>query len=328
MFRLIKVIAQSGHADTLCAIAETHEAEDFWVEGADDDGQQCVNILIGPNRRQAFMDALQTIMDRNTKWRIVILPVEATVPTPKAKDDSKDAKKSSVAITREELYNDVAHGAQLNNNFLLLVFLSTLVAAIGLLANNVAVLVGAMVIAPLLGPHLAFALATATGDFDLMKRALTSGVVGLSLGFAVSLAIGFIIPFDPTGVELVSRTIVGLDGVVLALASGAAAALSLTTGLSSVLVGVMVAVALLPPAVAVGLLLGAGREELALGAALLLAVNMVCINLSAQLVLIAKGIQPRSWLEKRAAKQSRRLNLIIWTLCLIVLIAFIYWRTT
>ena len=311
MFRLIKVIAQAGHADTLCAIAETHEAEDFWVEGTDDNGQQCVNILIGLDRRQDFIDALQTIMDRNSKWRIVILSVEATVPIAKTKDDVKERKNSSAAITREELYNDVAHSAQLNTNFLPLVFLSTIVAAIGLLANNVTVLVGAMVIAPLLGPHLAFALATATGDFDLMKRALTSGVVGLALGFAISYTIGLVIPFDPTGVELVSRTIVGLDGVVLALASGAAAALSLTTGLSAVLVGVMVAVALLPPAVAVGLTLGAGREELAFGAALLLAVNMVCINLSAQLVLIAQGIQPRSWLEKRAAKQSRRLNLII-----------------
>ena len=326
MFRLVKVVAQAGHADTLCAIAETYEAEDFWVEGTDDDGQQCVNILIGPDRRQDMLDALQTIMDQNTKWRIVILPVEATVPTPKAKDEASERKRSSATVTREELYNDVEQGARLSSNFVLLVFLSTIVAAIGLLSNSVAVLIGAMVIAPLLGPHLAFALATALGDLGLMKRALTSGVVGLSLGFAISLVIGVLVPFDPTGVELVSRTIVGLDGVVLALASGAAAALSLTTGLSSVLVGVMVAVALLPPAVAVGLLTGAGRFELALGAALLLAVNMVCVNLSAQLVLITKGIQPRSWLEKRAAKQSRRLNLAIWTVCLAVLVVFIYWR--
>jgi len=66
-----------------------------------------------------------------------------------------------------------------------------------------------------------------------------------------------------------SRTDVGLDSVALALASGAAAVLSLTTGVSSTLVGVMVAVALLPPTLAVGILLGDGRWELAAGAMLM-----------------------------------------------------------
>ena len=66
--------------------------------------------------------------------------------------------------------------------------------------------------------------------------------------------------------------------MTLALASGAAA-LSLTTGLSSVLVSVMVAVALLPPAVTLGLMLGYGDFNLALGAGLLLAINLVCVNM-------------------------------------------------
>jgi len=95
-------------------------------------------------------------------------------------------------------------------------------------------------------------------------------------------------------VELLARTSVGLDGVLLALASGLAAALSLTTGLSSVLVGVMVAVALLPPTATAGIMLGAGNFELATGALLLLAVNVVCVNIAAKLVFLFRGVRPRT----------------------------------
>lgn len=123
-----------------------------------------------------------------------------------------------------------------------------------------------------------------------------------------------------------SRTYVGMDAVVLALASGAAAVLSLTTGLSSVLVGVMVAVALLPPMATVGLMLGSGQFDLAFGAALLLAVNVVCVNLAAKTVFLFRGIKPRTWLEKRKAKQSMMTYMLFWGISLAVLLVAIYLR--
>ena len=94
----------------------------------------------------------------------------------------------------------------------------------------------------------------------------------------LSAALARVWPWDPSSTELMLRTDVGLAAVALALASGAAAALSLTTGLSSVLVGVMVSVALLPPAAALGLMLGYGQPDLAIGAGLLLAINIVCVK--------------------------------------------------
>lgn len=131
-------------------------------------------------------------------------------------------------------------------------------AAIGLIESNVAVVIGAMVIAPLLGPNLAFGLGTALGDASLMRKSALTNSVGILLAIALSVLIGLFTLFDVSSPELIPRTQVGLDSIALALASGAAAALSLTTGLSSVLVGVMVAVALLPPAVTFGLMLGHG----------------------------------------------------------------------
>lgn len=210
--------------------------------------------------------------------------------------------------------------------FQTLVFLSTIVTAIGLAENNVAVVVGAMVIAPLLGPNIALAFASSLGDRDLMERALRTNIAGLTLALVLSAIIGAMWQIDFRSEEILARTDVGMDSVVLALASGAAAVLSLTTGLSSALVGVMVAVALLPPTATIGFLLGSGQLQLALGAMLLLAVNVVCVLLSGMALFLLKGVKPRTWLERRKAKQSIALSLAFWVTSFLVLVAVILIR--
>ena len=106
----------------------------------------------------------------------------------------------------------------------------------------------------------------------------------------------------------------------MALASGAAAALSMTTGLSAVLVGVMVAVAILPPTVAMGLMLGYENYALALGAFILLAVNIVCINISGNIVFLLKGIRPRTRSDNKKAKRSAYMYLFLWLVLLLALL--------
>ncbi len=119
------------------------------------------------------------------------------------------------------------------------------------------------------------------------------------VALSLSILIGKLWHLNFDSRELLARTDVGLDSVALALASGAAAVLSLSTGLPSVLVGVMVAVALLPPTATMGLMLGAGKYKLAVGAGLLLAVNVVSVNLSAKVTFLVRGIKRRTWLEKQ-----------------------------
>ena len=133
--------------------------------------------------------------------------------------------------------------------------MSTIVAAIGLLEDNVAVVIGAMVIAPLLGPNIALSFATSLGEGKLLWSALKSNVIGMFVALILSVLIGLLWPLNFDSHELMARTDVGMDGIVLALVSGAAAVLSLTSGLSSALVGVMVAVAILPPTATLGLML-------------------------------------------------------------------------
>ena len=290
------------------------------------------SLLVKTQEVQTITDRLQTILGGKELYRIATIPVETLIPKPpeeeKKEEQNKETKekKKFLGISREELYEDVARGASLNKTFILLVILSTIVASIGMLEDNVAVVVGAMVIAPLLGPNIALALATALGDFELMKKSLQTNLAGIITCLALAIFIGFIWPYEFDSKELMSRTDVGFSGIVLAIASGAAAVLSLTAGISSVLVGVMVAVALLPPASTMGIMIGSGNYSLALGAALLLAVNIVCVNLSAKLVFFFKGVEPRTWYEKKKAKKARHRYMLYWIISLLILAGIIYLR--
>jgi len=319
---MIEVIADTGHREAVIRLAKQNEALDIWSGHEDQDERQAVRILIPASRYPALLDALQARLHTSTNARIVVFPVDATLPRIEEKP-GEEKQKSSTTTSREELYKEVSQGARLDGNFLLLVALSTIVAAIGLLENNVAVVIGAMVIAPLLGPNMALALGTALGDTELMWRAFKTNLTGVLLAFTMSLLMGLFWPMLVLSDELLARTDVGLAGVALALASGAAAVLSLTTRISSVLVGVMVAVALLPPTATMGLMLGSGRVDLAAGAALLLATNIVCVNLAAKLVFLLKSVKPRTWLEQQKARQSMTAYIVLWLVTLSILVAII-----
>tara|TARA_R110000868_G_scaffold94569_2_gene260874 strand:- start:1305 stop:2321 length:1017 start_codon:yes stop_codon:yes gene_type:complete len=325
--RMIEVIAKDGLADTLSATAEQFEALEFHRGPVSENGKQMVRILARPERQQEFVDYLQKCLGADDDWRIILSPVDAIVPDPEPSKKEENKQKAETAL-REELYIEIARGAKLDSTFVQLVLLSTVVAAIGLFNDNVAVIIAAMVIAPLLGPNMALAFGCALGDRELIGRAAFANLVGLVLAIGGATVAGIVLPDNYSGPELMSRTVIGYEAIALALAAGTAGAISITTRASSLLVGVMVAVALLPPAAATGYMLGAGRYALAVGAGGLLMVNIVCINLSAQIVFLFKGIKPRSWIEQREAKESTLISIAIWSLLLFVLIGVIAWQNS
>lgn len=101
--------------------------------------------------------------------------------------------------------------------------------------------------------------------------------------------------------EIFSRTIVSYREILIALASGVAGALAYTTGAPSTLIGVMVAIALIPPLVTSGLFIGACYGLKGFNALLLVLVNMICINLAGVVTLLYMGIRPYSWWEASKA---------------------------
>lgn len=217
------------------------------------------------------------------------------------------------------MYEDIKDAARCSRVYLAMVVLSTIVAAIGLYYNSVAIIIGAMVIAPLLGPNMALALATTLGDLTLLRRALLTALAGVATAMVLSAILGVLLQVNPASPEIASRDGVGLGDIVVALASGAAGALAFTTGVSATLIGVMVAMALLPPLVTFGLLLGDGHLGLAAGALSLFLVNLICVNLADVTTFLVQGIRPATWWEKDRAVKASRVAIGLWVTLLAVL---------
>lgn len=253
-------------------------------------------------------------------------PGEAPGPSESDQEEQEAKPKKPQRISREELYDDVKESATLSTRYLVMVVLATVVAAGGMMRDSVAVIIGAMVIAPLLGPNIALSLATTLADPKLARRSLITGVAGLGISLAVSLGLGAVLPVSLQIAEIASRAQVNFADIALALAAGAAGALSFTSGAPAGVIGVMVAVALLPPLVAAGLLAASGFIAAGTNALLLVGVNLICINLAGVLTFLLQGISPRDWREEQASKRATRVAIAIWLTLLVMLGAAIFLR--
>lgn len=295
------------------------------------DGEVLVRLLLDAEESEGVLDLLEQRYTGGASVRVVILPVEATLPraepavAPESVTDDSEApeEKTPERIGREELYEDIKDAARCSHVYLAMAALATVVASVGLGYDSVAVIIGAMVVAPLLGPNMAMALGTALGDLPLVKRAFLTGLAGIATAAVLSVIIGALVHVDPTLKEVASRTRVGAGDVAVALASGCAGALAFTTGVSATLIGVMVAVALLPPLVACGLLLGGGHPALALGSLSLFLMNLICINLAGVTTFIVQGIRPVTWFEKGRATTATCVAIGMWVVLLTALVGTI-----
>jgi len=289
-----------------------------------------IRMLVQAEASQNLLDLLEEAFSEEDGFRINIFALEASFPSISEEDKTEagslneEEKNHTERVSREELYDDLEKGAATTKIYISMIILSSIVAAIGIINNSVAVIIGAMVIAPMLTPNVSLSLATALGDLPLAKSALKTIFLGISITIVLSLAIGILLPVDPSLQEISSRTNVGLMDIVLALASGAAGALSFTSAAPAVLIGVAVAVALMPPLVVFGLLLGAGYYSLALGALFLFLANLISVNLAGVVTFLAQGIEPRTWWEAKKAKQATMLAIVVWVSLLASLMIIIF----
>lgn len=335
--RLVEAIVSAGRG--VPELPEELGAVAAWSDHLDG-GLMMVRVLVRSEQTEGVIRALEAAFQGSPAFRVVILEAQATIPVleepppPPPAPESAESKepppppKDPQRVACAELVEKLSASATVNRIFILTVVLSTIVAAIGLINDSVAVIVGAMVIAPLLGPNLTLSLATTLGDVTLARRALKVNAAGCTLALALAILIGAIFAADPRGAEIAARTRVGTSDIVVALAAGSAGALALTTGLSEAVVGVMVAVALLPPLTTAGLLLGVGDWHGAGSAFLLTASNIVCINLAGVATFLWQGVRPNRWWEEARARKMVRVAAAIWVglLALLVLVILLAQR--
>ena len=179
-----------------------------------------------------------------------------------------------------------------------------------------------MVIAPLLGPNVALSFATTLGDLPLALRAIKINSLGILLVFIVFIW-SFLLHVTPDMSGISSRISIALSDIVIALAAGSAGTLAFTTGAPAALIGVMVAVALLPPLIVFGLLCRSGFFAAGLGVFLVFLTNIICINLAGIVTFLLNGVRPLTWWESQHAQQFIRKAIALWGLMLVILIVLI-----
>lgn len=197
---------------------------------------------------------------------------------------------------RPAVYANVYETAEFTSlSYWLEIVFSAGIAALGLVINSPAVIIGAMLISPLMGPIMALGLALAASDLYLAIKALGKLVASLALAIGLSAFIVWLLPFHSITAEIVARTNPNLLDLGIALFSGLAGSVAVcrTAGGSGVttLPGVAIAVALMPPLCTVGFGLGSGANMRIMGGAgLLFLTNLVAIVASAFAVFLLVGM--------------------------------------
>lgn len=296
------------------------ERKQVWTWEGGPNGSSLHRVVVDADEVEGILDGLQAKLSGDEDFHVLVLPLAAVLPAPapKAKDelDPEVVAQKQRRIAREELAATLRSGVEGGPVFRTTVILSAVVATIGLVQDSPAVVIGAMVIAPLLGPNMALAFATTMGDRALLKDSIIRNIEGVLLATVSVLGLSLVYEADPQIGELAARAKLTPSDLLLALASGAAGALAFTSGVSATLVGVMVAVALLPPLATAALFLTSGEFGLAGRAALLVWANVVCVNLSAVCIFLWRGVRARTWWEHRASVRLSHASLIFWGLSL------------
>lgn len=192
----------------------------------------------------------------------------------------------------EELREDLLQDSRVSTNYLVLAICACIIATLGLMTGSAAVIIGAMIVAPLMLPLRGVALGALEGDFDLFWHGLWSVAVGALVAIALSAMVAGIadIPESSFGPEILNRTQPNLTDLAIAIVAGVVSGFAkVRPQLSDALAGTAIAVALMPPLCVVGIYLATGNTIASQGAFLLYATNLLGIVLACMVVFALHG---------------------------------------
>jgi uncharacterized hydrophobic protein (TIGR00341 family) len=317
--RLVHVSVPAGKRETVLKTLDDHGVD--YVVSDETSGREVTAVASFPlptNAVEPVLDALRESGLGDDAFTVVV-DAETVVSRRFEQLEERYAEEqpSEDRIARQELVASARDLAPETSNYLVLTVVSVLIATAGLLLDSPATVVGSMVIAPLIGPAMATSVGTVVDDGDLFSRGIRLQAMGFAVAavaataFALLLRNAALVPptLDPLLLgEVGERVAPDFLSLAIALGAGAAGAMSLRSGVSASLVGVMIAVALVPPVGVIGIGIAWGRPLMVLGATVLVAVNALSINLSAMVVLWYSGYRPDDWFrtdEARAATVKR-----------------------
>jgi uncharacterized hydrophobic protein (TIGR00271 family) len=209
-------------------------------------------------------------------------------------------------VEQDDIVRTAQDNALLNIDYMIMILVSATIATFGLLLNSAAVIIGAMLVAPLMSPLTALSTGLTVGRVWMAQRALMTLFIGVLASFLIALVIGVLLPVTTLTAEMNARGVPTLLDAGVALAAGVAGAYATARkDIPAALAGVAIAAALMPPICTIGLGVAFGENELAFGATLLFLTNIICI--------IAAGVAVYVWLGMRFRTYegiTRRLQVI------------------
>ena len=225
---------------------------------------------------------------------------------------------------RNQVNEEISQAISSQFDFFLLVTLSCSIATMGLITNSPAVIIGAMLVAPLMSPIIGLGLASILGDGKLAETALYALLRGAGLAILLAVLMTIVnrhLPFvvlQELPAEVMARTHPSPIDLVIALAGGLAAAYAMTrSNISAALPGVAIATALMPPLCTIGIGLAFERWDVAGGAALLFITNTITIAFAAALVFFLRGFVPKKRIETNHASRALWISALL-TLALLI----------
>lgn len=232
---------------------------------------------------------------------------------------------SSGQSTPDQVIEGIRSSAELRSANLWVLLLAILICAAGLNLNSTAVIIGAMLISPLMGPITAAGLGVAVNDFDLMRRSAMSLAIAAASSILVSAVYFVLTPLQAEGTELLARTSPNAWDALIAILGGLAGAVAATRqGQSNVIPGVAIATALMPPLCTAGYGLATGNLKFFVGAVYLFYINSICIALGTLIVCRLLRYPQTARVEPEERKRIRRLIIVVTTVSLLPSAWFAY----
>ncbi len=318
--RVIDLYLPTEQGDEVRARAETqgHVA----VTLSERDGYTLTRIVVKEGDPDEFLEATRAEVREQADPLAHYVTFEPSAVEPRPETD--ESSEEQVAGT-EEIESFVGDGARVDRTFLLLSALAGVLATGGLLLDNAAVLVGAMVIAPIFKPLALVGTAATLGRPRQMIRGLRAALLSLAIGAAVGAAVTWATPGTVPTAQLEARTGITAFDLVIAFAAGLAMAHAILRSDAMAMIGIVVAASIVPVAAALGATLAMGRWELAEGATFTLSSNLcgVLLGLIAGLRLEQlRGLTPE---ERELGERWSKRSLVVGTALAAVLLGLAAW---
>ena len=223
---------------------------------------------------------------------------------------------------KEKVIEDILSNISFRGANLWILACAILIASIGLNVNSTAVIIGAMLISPLMGPIVGAGFALATYDFDLLKKTGRSLLIATVVSLIVSFIYFYISPFKDVQSELLARTSPTIYDVLIAFVGGLVGAISLTRqDKGNPIPGVAIATALMPPLCTAGFGLATGNFSYFLGAFYLYSINCFFIGIATFLIIKYLRYTPKNTGNEAL---NKRLRVVITTLVILIVTPSLY----